>query len=255
MLDLDYGESAVIGHRAFHGDAAAVADLGAALCAGLRDGGMATVGKHFPGHGHVAADSHVALPVDARPQDEIAADIAPFADLIARGAIDGIMPAHIVYPAVSPEPAGFSSRWLQTMLRGELGFDGLIFSDDLEMAGAHGAGDIVARADAALAAGCDMVLACNDFAAMDDLLARWLPPENARLADRVLRMRRRAAAPARSLTRGRQRFLLVAQLEDAAARRLRRARGISPITSAISSTSARSTRPLSYRSVWKLLAA
>jgi beta-N-acetylhexosaminidase len=185
VLDLDYGESAVIGHRAFHVDPAAVADLGAALCEGLHDGGMAAVGKHFPGHGRVAADSHVALPVDARPLDEIAADIAPFADLVARGAIDGIMPAHIVYPAVSPEPAGFSSRWLRTMLRGELGFDGLIFSDDLEMAGAHGAGDIVARANAALAAGCDMVLACNDFAAAEDLLANFHPAPDRDLARRA----------------------------------------------------------------------
>ena len=193
VLDLDYGESAVIGHRAFHVDASAVAALAAALCAGLHDGGMATVGKHFPGHGRVAADSHVALPVDSRPLHEIATgDIAPFAELVARGAIDGIMPAHIVYPAVAPEPAGFSARWLRTILRGDLGFDGLIFSDDLEMAGAHGAGDIVARADAALAAGCDMVLACNDFAAMDDLLARWRPSANPRLADRVDRMRRRS---------------------------------------------------------------
>jgi len=196
VLDLDYGESTVIGHRAFHADATAVSALASALCAGLRDGGMAAVGKHFPGHGRVAADSHVALPVDPRPLVELAAsDIAPFADLIGRGAIDGIMPAHVVYPAVAPEPAGFSSRWLQTILRGELGFDGLIFSDDLEMAGAHGAGDIVARADAAHAAGCDMVLACNDFVAMDDLLTRGRPPPNARLADRIERMRRRAVAP------------------------------------------------------------
>ncbi|MEP6678409.1 MAG: beta-N-acetylhexosaminidase [Betaproteobacteria bacterium] len=194
VLDLDYGESAIIGHRAFHADAAAVAALAAALCAGLHDGGMAAVGKHFPGHGRVAADSHVALPVDARSFDEIAADdLAPFAALIAQDAIDGVMPAHIAYPAVAPEPAGFSPRWLKAILRGALNFDGLVFSDDLEMAGAHGAGDIVARADAAAAAGCDMVLACNDFAAMDDLLARWRPPANARLAARVERMRRRAS--------------------------------------------------------------
>ena len=197
VLDLDYGESAVIGHRAFHADADAVSALARALCDGLHQRGMATVGKHFPGHGRVAADSHVALPVDPRALNEIVADdLAPFADLIARGALDGVMPAHIVYPAVAPEPAGFSARWLEGILRGELGFDGLIFSDDLEMAGAQGAGDIVARATAAVVAGCDMVLACNDFAAMDDLLARWRPPPNPRLADRVDRMRRRAGAPA-----------------------------------------------------------
>ena len=197
VLDLDYGASAVIGHRAFHADPEAVAALAGALCDGLRDGGMAAVGKHFPGHGRVAADSHDSLPVDDRPLATIAAqDLRPFADLIARNAIDGVMPAHIVYPAVAPEPAGFSARWLQTILRGELGFDGLIFSDDLEMAGARGAGDIVARADAAVAAGCDMVLACNDFAAMDDLLARWRPPANPRLDERAAGMRRRTPVAA-----------------------------------------------------------
>ena len=197
VLDLDYGGSAVIGHRAFHSDPAAVAALAAALCEGLHAGGMAAVGKHFPGHGCVAADSHLALPVDVRSYAELAsAVLVPFAALAAGRAIDGVMPAHIVYPAVAPEPAGFSPYWLQTVLRGRLGFDGVIFSDDLEMAGAHGAGDIVARADAALAAGCDVVLACNDFAAMDDLLARWRPSSSARLGDRIARMRRRAVTPA-----------------------------------------------------------
>lgn len=193
VLDLDYGASAVIGHRAFHADPVAVAALAGALCDGLHAEGMATVGKHFPGHGNVAADSHVALPIDARSlADIVASDLLPFAALVARGALDGVMPAHIVYPAVAAEPAGFSAEWLRAILRGKLGFDGLIFSDDLEMAGAHGAGDIVARADAAVHAGCDMVLACNDFAAMDDLLARWRPPANAGLAQRAARMRRGA---------------------------------------------------------------
>jgi beta-N-acetylhexosaminidase len=197
VLDLDHGESAIIGHRAFHSDGQAVAALASALCAGLRVGGMAAVGKHFPGHGRVAADSHVALPIDERPLDAIAADdLAPFATLIRQGALQGVMPAHILYPAVAPEPAGFSRRWITSILRGELGFDGLVFSDDLEMAGAQGAGDIVARAGAAMAAGCDMVLACNDFAAMDDLLARWRPPQNPRLVERIDGMRRRDAARA-----------------------------------------------------------
>jgi beta-N-acetylhexosaminidase len=193
VLDLDYGASAIIGTRAFHADPTIVALLAGALCAGLHAGGMATVGKHFPGHGNVAADSHLALPVDARPLAAIAAaDLVPFATLIEAQALDGVMPAHIVYPDAAPEPAGFSPYWLQTVLRGELGFDGLIFSDDLEMAGAQAAGDIVARADAAVNAGCDVVLACNDFAAMDDLLARWAPrTPNPSLDRRLSRMRRR----------------------------------------------------------------
>lgn len=191
VLDLDFGASAVIGDRAFHRDPPAVGVLAAALCRGLHERGMASVGKHFPGHGNVALDSHVDLPVDRRSYAEIAADdLVPFAALIRAGALDAVMPAHVLYPEVDAQPAGFSKVWLQDVLRGRLGFDGLIFSDDLEMGGARGAGDIVGRADAALAAGCDMVLACNDFAAMDDLLARWTPPTSMQLAARLENMRR-----------------------------------------------------------------
>jgi beta-N-acetylhexosaminidase len=176
VLDLDHGVSAVIGDRAFHVDPVIVADLAGALLRGLRSEGAPGVGKHFPGHGYVAADSHVDTPIDPRPLDDILrTDIVPFAALIQQG-LEAIMPAHIVYPAIDSRPAGFSPTWIGDVLRRRLGFEGLVFSDDLEMAGAHSAGDIVARADAALAAGCDVVLVCNDFAAMDDLLARWQPP-------------------------------------------------------------------------------
>ncbi|HSC99210.1 MAG TPA: glycoside hydrolase family 3 N-terminal domain-containing protein, partial [Casimicrobiaceae bacterium] len=134
--------------------------------------------------------SHVDAAIDERPLDAILqADILPFAALI-RQELAAIMPAHVVYPAVDPRPAGFSRTWIEEILRGRLQFEGLVFSDDLEMAGAHEAGDIVARADAALAAGCDVVLVCNDFGAMDDLLARWTPP----LRDQLQR-RWRAIAP------------------------------------------------------------
>jgi beta-N-acetylhexosaminidase len=188
VLDLDHGASAVIGNRAFHVDPVIVADLAGALVRGLAAEGMPGVGKHFPGHGFVSADSHVDMPVDVRALDDILrTDIVPFAALIQQG-LAAIMPAHVVYPAVDSRPAGFSATWIDGILRGRLGFDGLVFSDDLEMAGAHSAGDVVARADAALGAGCDVVLVCNDFAVMDDLLARWTPPSRPALARRWQRM-------------------------------------------------------------------
>jgi len=188
VLDVDHGESAVIGNRAFHRNPNAIAHLASALCDGLHAGGMAAVGKHFPGHGHVAADSHTELPVDDRPLAAIVADdLVPFGALIARG-LEAIMPAHVVYSAIDKDPAGFSQKWLQEILRGRLGFDGLIFSDDLGMAGAQDVGDLVARAEASVAAGCDMVLACNDFEAADTLLATWRPATGPELARRTARM-------------------------------------------------------------------
>jgi beta-N-acetylhexosaminidase len=152
---------------------------------------MATVGKHFPGHGFVAEDSHVEFPIDRRSLGELEArDLLPYRRLIPAG-LAAVMPAHVIYPAVDSVPAGFSSIWLQDILRGRLGFAGAVFSDDLGMAGAHTAGDIVARADAAVAAGCDMVLTCNDDAAADDLLARWRPAPPQLLAERTARMQGR----------------------------------------------------------------
>ena len=191
VLDLDFGSSTVIGDRAFHGNANAAAHLASCLRQGLNAGGCAAVGKHFPGHGFVAADSHFDVPVDERPLAELVAnDLIPFAALVREG-LEAIMPAHVIYPAVDAVPAGYSRIWLQDILRGRLGFDGLVFSDDLGMAGAHTAGDLVARADAACSAGCDMVLACNDFAAADELLSRWRPAPDPRLAERAARMQGR----------------------------------------------------------------
>jgi beta-N-acetylhexosaminidase len=188
VLDLDYGTSAVIGNRAFHRNPNAVAELAVALRRGLNAGGCAAVGKHFPGHGHVAADSHLEVPVDERTLAEIERDdLVPFAALVRAG-LEAIMPAHVVYPKVDALAAGFSRVWLQDILRGRLGFDGVIFSDDLGMAGATTAGDIVARAEAAHGAGCDVVLVCNDSAAADELLSRWRPALAPQLAQRWERM-------------------------------------------------------------------
>jgi beta-N-acetylhexosaminidase len=188
VLDLDFGTSGVVGDRAFHRNPDAVAQLAIALCRGLHVGGSAAVAKHFPGHGFVAADSHHEIPVDARPLAALERDdLVPFAALIREG-VAGVMPAHVVYPAVDTRPAGFSPVWLREILRRRMGFDGAIFSDDLSMAGAHEAGDIVARADAAQAAGCDMVLVCNDAAAAEMLLAQWrraLDPDMQRRLERM----------------------------------------------------------------------
>ncbi|MCO5787498.1 beta-N-acetylhexosaminidase [Pseudomonas sp. G11-1] len=170
VLDLDYGRSQVIGDRSLGGDPQQVSRLGQAYIQGLRQAGMAATGKHFPGHGWAEADSHFDLPVDERSEATIReSDLQPFAALAPL--LDGIMPAHVVYPAVDSLPAGFSRRWLQDILRAELGFRGVIFSDDLTMAGAHAVGGMAERVDAALASGCDMLLVCNDRAAAEQALA------------------------------------------------------------------------------------
>jgi beta-N-acetylhexosaminidase len=170
VLDLDYGGSAVIGDRALHFDPTAVGALGACIVQGFADAGMGAVGKHFPGHGYAEADSHVALPRDERKFLEIQKkDLVPFRMAIEAG-LAAIMPAHVIYTQVDPEPAGYSRYWLQDVLRGKLGFQGLIFSDDLSMEGASTAGGIAERARAALDAGCDMVLLCNDPAGQERLL-------------------------------------------------------------------------------------
>lgn len=184
VLDLDWGRSRVIGDRAFHRDPRAVTVLAGALIEGLYQAGMASCGKHFPGHGWVEADSHVEIPVDGRHLSEMADDLAPFRALIAQGKLAAVMLAHVIYPRVDERPAGFSPRWLG-MLRDEFGFDGVVFSDDLAMTGASVAGDIVARAEAAWAAGCDMLLVCNDPAAAETVLARWQPAPDPQRAARV----------------------------------------------------------------------
>ena len=170
VLDLDYGSSSVIGDRALHFDPNAVGALAAALVRGFADAAMAAVGKHFPGHGFAVADSHVAVPEDNRAVSEIMRkDVVPYRKAIEAG-LAAIMPAHVIYTQADAEPAGYSKYWLQEVLRGNLGFDGLVFSDDLSMAGASTAGGIPERARAALAAGCDMVLLCNDPAGQEKLL-------------------------------------------------------------------------------------
>ena len=177
VLDLDHGPSGVIGDRAFHRDPRVVALLARSLMHGLLQAGMANCGKHFPGHGFVAADSHLEVPVDKRSLKALLEDDArPYGWLST--VLSSVMPAHVVYPKVDRRPAGFSARWLQQILRGRLGFGGAVFSDDLSMAGARrvdgrevGFG---AAAALALEAGCDMVLLCNQSvdggAAVDALL-------------------------------------------------------------------------------------
>lgn len=170
VLDLERG-SQVIGDRSFHRDPEWVTPLASALCKGMHGAGMKTTGKHFPGHGSVFADSHIALPVDPRSLNDIKQnDLLPFAELIKHANLDAIMPAHVVYENIDPQAAGFSQYWLQKILKTELGFKGSIFSDDLSMHGASVAGDYLERAQQARWAGCDLLLACNDRKAVETLL-------------------------------------------------------------------------------------
>lgn len=171
VLDLDHRRSSVIGDRAFHRNPEVLTELAHAYMLGMRHAGMAAVGKHFPGHGGVAADSHLELPEDKRSLADLRAeDLLPFERMIHYG-LPAVMAAHVVYPAVAPLPAGFSYNWLHTLLRQELGFQGAVFSDDLSMAGARVAGATpTQRARVSLEAGCDMVLICNDRPAVIEVL-------------------------------------------------------------------------------------
>lgn len=178
VLDLDWGRSTVIGDRAFHRDPQTTAQLAGALIAGLRQAGMIACGKHFPGHGWVEADSHVAIPVDERDLAALQTDMAPYRQL----SLDAVMPAHVIYEKCDSNPAGFSIYWID-ILRNDIKFDGVIFSDDLSMQGASVAGDIVDRANAAYAAGCDMLLVCNSPQAVGELLTNWrIKPDPVRTA-------------------------------------------------------------------------
>lgn len=192
VLDLDHGLSSVIGDRAFHADPDVVTRLARASIRGMLAAGMASVGKHFPGHGGVTLDSHHSLPVDHRSLADLAlADLIPF-ERLARSGLAGIMPAHVLYPAVDSQPAGFSRRWITEILRGDLGFQGAVFSDDLDMAGAAVAGAPLDRAHAALAAGCDMLLVCNNRPAAISVVEGLKEPIQPASFARLIRMHGRS---------------------------------------------------------------
>ncbi len=194
--DLDYGVSEIIGDRAFHRDPDSVAALAVATLSGMREAGMAAVAKHFPGHGAVVADSHVALPVDRREFADLEGDIRPYRPLIDNN-VPAIMAAHVVFPAVDALPASLSKRWITGVLRGELGFHGCVFADDLSMAGAVAFGNVVERAELAIAAGCDVLPICNDRHSVELALDRLgADAVSAASQARLVRMRARGEAPA-----------------------------------------------------------
>ncbi len=187
ILDLG-GISRVINDRAFHKKPDIIATLAFAYRRGMKTAGMSAVGKHFPGHGSIAEDSHHEIPVDDRPLDEIEKrDLIPFQKMINNG-LEAIMPAHVIYPQVDEIPAGFSAVWLQEILRKKMNFQGALFSDDMSMAGAAVGGDFIARTRTALDAGCDMVLICNDQEGVIQVLDHFGQYSNPVSQIRLIRM-------------------------------------------------------------------
>jgi beta-N-acetylhexosaminidase len=184
VVDLDLGVSEVIGDRAFHKHPDSVASLAVAYMQGMREAGMVAVAKHFPGHGGVIADSHTELPVDNRSFDELHDDLIPYRRMIANN-LQGIMLAHVKYPKIDRRIASLSPYWINTELRGNLGFTGAIFSDDLNMSATGGVGDMTARVKTTLDAGADMALICNNPEAvlqtLDEIGALEVPASQVRL--------------------------------------------------------------------------
>lgn len=209
VVDLARGNRA-IGVRALHADPAVVSALGLAYLRGMRLGGMAATIKHFPGHGSVLEDTHFDNAADPRTLDELReTDLVPFADAIAAGA-EAVMLAHVAYPAVDAAPAGYSRVWIEDVLRGELGFRGVVFSDDIGMAAAESAGGVAARIDAHLAAGCDLVLACSPALAADSIAAVRGRPSCS--ADKLVALRGMVASTWESLVDNPQRSRFLARL-------------------------------------------
>ena len=183
VLDLDYGPSRVIGDRAFHRQPEAIIALANALATGLRQAGMGSCGKHFPGHGYVIPDSHVDLPVDDRPLDAMQDDLKPYRKL----SLDGVMAAHVIYDCFDCNTAVFSNKWID-YLRNNIKFDGVVFTDDLSMTGAGIVGDMLCRVKAAYAAGCDMLLVCNSPDAVGQVLGQWQPAADPQRSQRISKL-------------------------------------------------------------------
>jgi len=198
VVDLDYGTSEIIGDRSFHRDPQVVAELASAYVLGMHKAGMIAVAKHFPGHGYVVADSHLDLPVDPRTLDELYDDLLPYGRLIRQG-VNGVMIAHVRYPQIDGDVASLSPYWLRKSLRGDLGFGGVIFSDDLSMKALVAEGDMPSRARRSLAAGADMALICNDPEAADVTLAALKGYSDPVSQSRLVTLRRRQPASSEAL--------------------------------------------------------